>query len=1370
MSRPRQPLRGKAAAVLVLASVACFLVLCARPALPDDIDLLRFNTAKPYVFILLDTSASMSLSPSGQWVHANADDPRSKLYQAKQVLYQVFQEVDDVHFGFGYMNQDNLGVVSKHWIYYNTGALPGSWPIAYPRPDANGPVVYQADGTAVSDVQGDFMTFGSHLDATGIAGTCTAPLSLATQAEKINRYSKLGVAGNGPTAIWISSGNGGNAKTYRLTVTRPGNRPDSSTNSKLGQDNMTVNFTLEEVRSSGCTGPQTFQLQQTYNLNLNLKLWKEFLMYDQDAGPNQASSSNGDTADPVAGYWNYKDLGDTASCGSAHPFSGLGWEGNYDGATNSPPASVLGSLNATKDPYCNPSAPASCANLKETTLFDPLGRPLDRGDLLPLDWRVDNKNEFLSRLAPNQASGTPDFGISTYFQDPDPSNPSLSGTLPLKDRGQSPLVASGFTPLGKSVADFRCWYLGTGNKCNQSAYDPGWAAIAQQYDSEWGCRRPYLIVISDGDDNCPGENPCADTANLNSKADVRTWVVAFGANCNSVGNPLKCMAQNGKGSLVCPQTASDLKTELLNILGLIREEARSFASAAVPSVQATVEDKIFLTNFTPLNGAAVWDGHVHAFLKPLPLRATDNKPDTSSPNHLWDAGQVMLTSQVLSSDPLGSAANQRRVYYSLATGTTDNLTASRRLLEGTLAGVTANAIRYDLWRGLEIPFTAGDIVSEVAAETRANADLARTFAIKSKTITTTDPATGKSVTQTIQYVLGDVFHSNPVIIGNPPNTQFFATNLNGYRDFFRKHELRRKLLLVGGNDGMLHGFDAGLYDTTLKKFNNGTGKEVFAYVPREVLQTVRTLAEGTVHQWGVDGTLTVGDAYIDPKNNATPSRSWRTLAVAGLREGGTSYYALDITQPDKLATVAGVTNVPQPDNGYVPSCLGGDSGSVNATDCGPVAFPVALWEFTDSVRNAAGSPVRLDEDGNTQPDLGFTWSVPNLGRIRVTEGTSVVDKFVAIVGGGFDPDNKTSPQRGTWIYMIDVETGKAIYKRQLQGAAPSEPAGVDTNQDGYIDRIYIGTTGGQMYRIDLKADAAGGTWPALANKSVRAMDGLFYSVPRIPDTSWAPRVVFNANYDGSTPLTQPRPIYFRPSVIFVSQLGRYALSFGTGDREDLWSKSLLPGRLYTFVDDTDDLAAGTVLTEANFPRIAVTDPATSNKYLLDNSVGRRGWYLNLDVDERSITDPFALSGVSFFSTFEPDVVVSGNKDPLCSKTGFSRVFVVSTTNANSFMQAADGTSTRLLQVSTFVTNPYTEQGQTKNVETTTGKNADQFGPVGSADAARLANAMESLKSLFPRNCKFANYRIDIKTISADTGIVFIAPIPICIVEKNWKDF
>jgi len=332
---------------------------------------------------------------------------------------------------------------------------------------------------------------------------------------------------------------------------------------------------------------------------------------------------------------------------------------------------------------------------------------------------------------------------------------------------------------------------------------------------------------------------------------------------------------------------------------------------------------------------------------------------------------------------------------------------------------------------------------------------------------------------------------------------------------------------------------------------------------------------------------------------------------------------------------------------------------------------------------------------------------------------------------------------------------------------PSEPAAVDTDQDGYLDRLYVGTTAGLMYRIDMTSDTSG-NFPVLTDTPVRGIDNLTYTVKRVPDTSWAPRLLFNANTDNGVPLTagQVRPIYYRPSVIYVSRLGRYALSFGTGDREDLWNNTGVTGRFYVFVDDSDDLAAGTVLDESRFQRILVTSGVATGQYLLDSAAGHRGWYLVLDADERLITDPFALSGVSFFSTYKPDVQVTGGKDPLCSKTGLSRIFVVSTVNADPFLTDANGLSVRNLDVKNFVTNPFTEAGLTKNapVGGGTGTTSDS-----QCDTATMLTLKEALKKLFPVNCKFSNQTVDIKTISSDTRLLCIAPVPVCTIEKNWKE-
>ena len=1395
MVRHRSSLRGMAAAVAALA-VLVLLAGGLQPAYTDDIDLLRFTTAKPYVYFIIDNSASMNHAPDGSWVHANGDDPRSKMYQVKKVLYEVFRDVNDIQFGFASFNQDTVRVKSKHWLYYYVSSasnkLPNDWPINYPAADNNGPVTTLADGTVTSHIDGDLMTFGAHLDATGVAGTCLAPLPFgavgADDREKLNRYSKLGANGGSLTRIWIKGGAGN--KTYRLTVERPSKKPDDITdNPELGKDDMDIRLTLDEVKNNGCADALLGNFQSTKTTKITLTLWTDFLMNDAVGGRQVGIDDQNGGVDNLAGFWAARDVLDNTTCGSSHPHTGLGWEGNYD--------TTAAAAGFPVDPFC---VGADCMNLKRLTVADPdFGKALDKGDMLPFDWRTDQKTEFLQRFAPNHGVGSPDYRIASYFEQ---GADASTGVLPLKDSSQIPLLASGPSPLGAATIDFRCWYLDDSNKCKNDLYNPGFESTAAKFDSEWGCRRPYLIVVSDGGVSCQGPSPCNDTADLKNKGDVQTWVIAYGADCTKTKEPLKCMPSvksndsPGKSPL-CPQNSTQLKTELEKILGLIRQEARSFASAAVPSVQAIVEDKIFLTNFTPLNGKAVWDGHVHSFLKPLPLRTFDQRPDTTHENHLWDAGEVMVNTQVNAADPTGAGAGQRRVYYAQE-NTGAEVPTPRRLFERTTSD-DGDPLRYDFWRSLGISFIADndpppDSASEASAQTEANAAVASTFTPKTAVVDVRNPD-GTTTPTTIRYILGDIFHSNPLVIGDPPNTRYFAANLNDYQDFAEKHRLRRKLLLVGANDGMLHAFDAGKYSSAEDAFDNGTGKELFAYIPRSVLPTVKLInsAGVTNHQWSVDGTVTVADVHIDPLHNGTPTpeqREWRTVGVAGLREGGAMVYALDITQPDVLATGddPGEDFVPQPASGYVPSCNG--EGSFNQAECGPIPYPSVLWEFDDSVA-AGGVRIKLDEEnrdadadaeGNGKPDMGETWSTPNVGRVRVAvaNGSETTrDVYVAVFGGGLDPTNKTNPQQGTWIYVVDVETGKAIYKRQLLGAMPSEPAAVDTDEDGYLDRIYAATTAGRIYRIDLTADILGDPddpeddlYPALETQFARRIDGDLHAVQRIPATSWVPHIIFNASTELGVATLVDRPIYFRPSVVYDAKFGAYMLAFGAGDREDLWNFDGQTGRFFVFLDDTDtlpktpsgDLQSGP-LDESDFDRITVeeTAPGTNIETL---PPGQRGWYLVLDINERVINDAFALSGVTFFSTFKPQVEVTTTKEgPQCAKKGVSRIFIVSTLTADPFVQPPEGTTqpvSRAFEVPHFVTNPFAEPRPTAN--------SDPSGVAEICDDPTKHAIMESLKTLFPPNCKFGNYMVDIKTIAADTSLVCIAPVPVCLIQSNWKEW
>ncbi|MEJ2086350.1 MAG: hypothetical protein P8Y44_11830, partial [Acidobacteriota bacterium] len=200
--------------MILLAAIAAASLLIvlgdSSPGRADDRDLLRFDRSKPDLFLLLDTSASMAvkMGPIDEWVPGGADNPESRLFQAKQALYDVFKNVNDMHFGFASFNQDGVRARQKHWIYFTTVTPTGTtsaWPLSFPAPEVDGTLtgyvdtpIEDTDGDGILDTgdgvlepigdidTGDILTFGAHfpIGNIGVAGTCAAPLDLADPTDR----------------------------------------------------------------------------------------------------------------------------------------------------------------------------------------------------------------------------------------------------------------------------------------------------------------------------------------------------------------------------------------------------------------------------------------------------------------------------------------------------------------------------------------------------------------------------------------------------------------------------------------------------------------------------------------------------------------------------------------------------------------------------------------------------------------------------------------------------------------------------------------------------------------------------------------------------------------------------------------------------------------------------------------------------------------------------------------------------------------------------------------------------------------------------------------------------------------------------------
>lgn len=185
------------------------------------------------------------------------------------------------------------------------------------------------------------------------------------------------------------------------------------------------------------------------------------------------------------------------------------------------------------------------------------------------------------------------------------------------------------------------------------------------------------------------------------------------------------------------------------------------------------------------------------------------------------------------------------------------------------------------------------------------------------------------------WLLGDIVFSTPVVLGPPglgevskrdPNiTEFYEHRNRLIEDDPANEHPRPKIVYVGANDGMLHAIMLGKYDSTNDKWiydpaeDSEIGKELWAYVPSNLLSELNDLASSTYGAGGCDHRTMVDlaprswEVYIDPRRrdasgNPTGTnpcgadadeqgRCWRSVIVGGERGGGDVYFAIDVTDP-----------------------------------------------------------------------------------------------------------------------------------------------------------------------------------------------------------------------------------------------------------------------------------------------------------------------------------------------------------------------------------------------------------------------------------------------------------------------------------------
>ena len=289
--------------------------------------------------------------------------------------------------------------------------------------------------------------------------------------------------------------------------------------------------------------------------------------------------------------------------------------------------------------------------------------------------------------------------------------------------------------------------------------------------------------------------------------------------------------------------ATELADALHNIFQQITKGTFSYTAPTVLSVRAVDKNEVYTASFEPaLPPNTLWRGHLKAY----------NYISADNMSLRWDAADVLKA----------TSPGNRNVF------TSDN-TWTRKIFDNTST--------------FPAPVDLGLVTGDTAGR---NAIVNYVCGV------------GHTSVSDNNYILGDIFHSKPVLVGAP--SKFYVDQ--GYREFANAKAGRRRVLYAGANDGTLHAFLTGDWDNTAGKYSlNDTGAELFAYVPYNLLTQIGNYVPTTAssHAYYVDSSPRVADVWWNDNNNIgikQPSE-WHTVLISGMRKGGAGYFALDITSP-----------------------------------------------------------------------------------------------------------------------------------------------------------------------------------------------------------------------------------------------------------------------------------------------------------------------------------------------------------------------------------------------------------------------------------------------------------------------------------------
>lgn len=457
-------------------------------------------------------------------------------------------------------------------------------------------------------------------------------------------------------------------------------------------------------------------------------------------------------------------------------------------------------------------------------------------------------------------------------------------------------------------------------------------------------------------------NPSAGVCSWGSSGSACNWPAPSSDSQANIDD-LWHAAVNGHGNYFSAKNPNELATGLSNALAGVSARVGAAAAATTSNPNVTAGDNfVFSSTFT----TAEWTGDLYRQQLNLDTGAVSAGKD-------WSA-QVLLDARV-------EASSDTRTIYTYDPG----------------SGTKLKEFNYSNLSGDQQAFFGPAYVATLS-QTLTGANLADASGENLVKFIRGQRGNESAFYRQRTHVMGDIVSAEAVYVKAP----MYEYTDSGYANFKSSNSARQGVVYAAGNDGMLHAFNA------------DNGEELWAYVPSLVMHNLYKLADaayGAKHQYFVDGTPTVGDAYI--------GGVWKTILVGGLNGGGRGYYALDVTDP---------------------------------------ANPKALWEFTYDTSAGGG----YTKDAN----LGYTFGNPVITK-------KVGGTWVVLVTSGYN--NVSPGDGIGHLYVLNAADGAILGNISSGAGTTTSPSGLARiaawTDSGMTDntalRVYGGDMQGNLYRFDI---------------------------------------------------------------------------------------------------------------------------------------------------------------------------------------------------------------------------------------------------------------------------------------------------------------